>query len=129
MTTHVDLNKLLTVRTATLIHTFPPFEDRVEFFPVFTSLESQCVGQRRWTQSPLQMIHSNSIVLRRHQAIGHHHRYRLPCRSSKHQCSQHRQVGGARETTICRQRVECDVRVLMIKRIQAYAITLCVLCE
>ena len=40
MMTHVDLNKLLTVRTATFVHTFPPFEDRVEFLPVFASLES-----------------------------------------------------------------------------------------
>ena len=44
MTAHVDLDELLTIRAVTVVDTLPLFEDWVEFVPIGTSLESQCVG-------------------------------------------------------------------------------------
>ena len=53
MTAHIDLDELLTIRAVTAVDTLPLFEDWVEFVPMGTSLESQCVGKGRRTQRPL----------------------------------------------------------------------------
>ena len=49
MTAHVDLDELLTIGAGTVIHTLPLLQDRVEFVPIGTSLESQGVGEGRRT--------------------------------------------------------------------------------
>ena len=54
MTAHVDLNELLTIGAVTVVHVLPLLQQGVDFVPIGTSLESQGVGERRRTQSPLQ---------------------------------------------------------------------------
>ena len=56
MTAHIDLDELLTIRAVTVVDTLPLFEDWVEFVPIGTSLESQCVGEGRRTQRPLASL-------------------------------------------------------------------------
>ena len=121
MTGHIYFNRLRALRTAAVVDALPLLEDGIQFLPIVSPLESECVGERRRTQGLLQLglrypishidrrsqgqtdvvtkVYTNRTTRRWHNAVGDHH-----VGPREHQRTQHRQVGGTRKTSIRRQR-------------------------